>query len=318
MKRIIGLVACACASFASLWALKALPYSSIEFESIATAHEPPAKTGSFDLGTLHWEASTYTRSPALEPLRVFFRQTCGAKAGTDAVLCVSNAFADAFAHGDPKHETFEAHYDPVADLRDHMAHEPGHCVTRSSLLSAILLSVGVPARMVQLVTPTGNGHNLIEVFDSASRTWVLFDPSVGGFLHVQGKAATADVVTLQPESVRVGDHGRAPEHGIVKDRAYSELLVPGVLALYPEPWLYTRVGERLATRPFRARFVRLGEPTWQHGPTQTALRAVAVGFGLLGAWFVWSLLASRLRRVRFPAPAWAIRPSDLRASESTR
>src|SRR5437870_5298922 len=104
----------------------------------------------FRLGPVEWHVSLYARDPHLEPLRAYFRSTCGRKTGAAAAIVLSDRFASRFAFGQSAREFFGRTYDPVTDLFAHIKGEPGHCVTRSGLTSAILLSAGIPARVVQL------------------------------------------------------------------------------------------------------------------------------------------------------------------------
>jgi len=77
-------------------------------------------------------------------------------------------------------------------------------------------------------------HNLVEMWDDG---WVKVDPSF-----------------------RLGNK---------KDIFWAGT---GDYLIYPEPWLYLRVGKRYSYYPFWGKFISLGPWRWQFGPTQTALR----------------------------------------------
>ena len=69
----------------------------------------------------------------------------------------------------------------------------------------------------------------------------------------------------------------------LRELARQELQV-----LYPEPWLYTRVGQHLAPWPFRGEFAVLERTTWQLGVGQTVLRTAVVLVSLCAA-LSWGL-----------------------------
>jgi hypothetical protein len=72
-------------------------------------------------------------------------------------------------------------FDPAAHFASHMAGEPSHCLTRSAILATQLLSVGIPARVVQFVPAVGKGHTLVGVWDETIG-WIVVDPTNGGFV----------------------------------------------------------------------------------------------------------------------------------------
>jgi Transglutaminase-like superfamily len=211
------------------------------------------------------------------------------KRGVGAATCVSDVFARAFKHGNPTTEFLHAKYNPAAALAQHLNGAPGHCVTRSGLLTTALLSVGIPARQVQVVTGD-TGHNVLTVWDAESG-WVSFDPSTGTVFEEDGRL-------LSTRRAVASDRGAARQVALAPmSGAYfatiNALRQAGEAPelLYPEPWLYTRVGERRAAWPFRGLFVHTGATQWSRGAAQGVLRwAIALLLGLS------VLLAVRPRR----------------------
>lgn len=250
----------------------------------------PTKEG-FRVGPLEWDLKQYEADPKLDALRDFFAQRCAGRVGLTATRCVSDEFARAFPHGPPKREFVDASYDPVSDLRAHMAGEPGHCVTRSGLLAAVLLSVGIPARHLEIVVEDFTGHNVIEVFDERWG-WVLFDPTHGTvFETAEGLASARDVYLL-------GVPGHWSVRGI-SPAPRGELLRVRDLA-FRDPWLYTRSGQRAAMWPFRGLLVHTGSKVWRYGPAQEIFRQLAGGLlvvalvcSLAPTWIGWRRRAAR-------------------------
>src|SRR5262249_4585951 len=153
-----------------------------------------------------------------------------------------------------------------------------HCVTRAGLASTTLLAVGIPARALQIIPPSGNGHNVIEVWD-AMLGWVVVDPTVGGVLADAGGPISAARAVIARRGVRMSVEPGRPQPAAVVAAFYASgqpELFNGQL-LYPEPWLYTRVGPRVACWPLRGAFARVGSRIWTLGPAQWALqRGVAL------------------------------------------
>ena len=67
--------------------------------------------------------------------------------------------------------------------------------------------------------------------------------------------------------------------------------------MYPEPWLYLRIGHRAAPWPFRGEFAHIGPSQWQFGPAQGLLR---YGIVLCAALMLLCLIPSPRAR---PVPA---------------
>jgi hypothetical protein len=277
-----------------LAALKALPYASSLIEEAEPSRDDPRPTPDFTLGSLRWDVSAYKTDPKLEPFREYFRAKCPDKTGLSAARCIAQQFVDQLHWGQPTHEFLASRYDPAEDFREHLKGASGHCVSRAGFLAAILLSVGIPARVVQLVPRQGSagGHNLVEVWDAAEG-WVLVDPSYGDLVYNGGGYCSALDALNRPTTIRW--RGTRTANLASDPVAYYESqdfpLRDGVL-MYPEPWLYLRTGPRAAPWPFRGKFALVGKQTWRFGPAQTllycgTLLSAALGLCLLLA-HVWS------------------------------
>ncbi len=224
--------------------LASRPYASALLYAGAPGADVAPITSSFSLGPLAVDMPAF-EDPKLEPFRALMRTSCPNRQGLAAAICLANELAHRFPHGAPRNEFFSRQYDPAADLALHLAGAPGHCVTRSALLATTLLASGQPSRLMQLITPDGVGHNVMEVFDQAEG-WVIVDPSYG---HI--------VLNSRDEANR-RIHKRID---LPTGTATSFLDKPDALRglrIYPEPWLYTRVGERHGFWPFRGAFVAYG------------------------------------------------------------
>jgi hypothetical protein len=247
--------------------------------SVAESEAAAIPSPDFSIGVLHWPVSALARSPELEPFRQDFRAHCASKVGIDAAVCVCNRMARAFPYGRPSTEYVNPRFDPVVHMRAHFAGEPGHCLTRSAILAAELLAVGVPARVVQLLNRNLRGHTLIEVWDDTTG-WTLVDPTFGVVRRSRGSSRSAWTAVTRPES------GAWDRVAVVPAGAGAPLSGAGFAdgaAIYPEPWLYLRVGHREAPWPYRARFVRTGNTVFALGPAQQlvtiAMLVFAAGAG---------------------------------------
>jgi len=164
-------------------ALEALPNSTSSIEAVSEGELRAApEPAGFRLGSLWWDLATYREEPGLAPMRAYVRARCEGLDGVRAATCLSDAMAVEFPHGAPRNEMFDVVYDPVAVHLLHSSGAPGHCVTRSGLLAAMLVSVGVPARVLQLIRRDDSGHTIIEVWDG-QRGWLAFDQSFGAVLQ---------------------------------------------------------------------------------------------------------------------------------------
>jgi len=259
-------------SAACLWAL---PARSSQFMRLDVPSNEPAPTPTgFTFGPLVWDMRLYENDPALEPLRTYFRAECGESRGLEAALCLANRFMTLFPFGPPKHEFLDSKYDLISDFEAHVHGEPGHCVTRSGLITAILLANAIPARQLQVLLTNRLGHNVLEVWDGPSG-WIVVDPSFGRIAIDQGAHPTSLV-----EAMFGPDNGWKRFAKVDDNHFYATLVamrsrgsVPEVII--PEPWLYMRTGNRLASWPFRGLFVHMGSTHYLVGPAQFVLRFVA-------------------------------------------
>ena len=284
-----------------LAALRALPYSTSLLENVAPEEvmaqsEHPQK--GFSIGSIRWDIRRYANDPRLEPFRHYFREYCNGKKGIAAALCLSDRFAEQFPFGPPSDDFFKADYDPVASLIAHTQKgEPGHCVTRSGLAAAALLSMGIPAHVIQLIPSKGPGHNIFSVWDE-EYGWVAIDP-LTGYMIGNEKGPTSALVALQsPDKVKsfrlAGEPKGMGDLNIIYEGEKAPLF-RGQLA-YPEPWLYLRTGERAAYWPFRGAFVYTGPWEWWIGPAQMFLHyGIAVCCALITL-FVGALLTGTARK----------------------
>jgi hypothetical protein len=71
-----------------------------------------------------------------------------------------------------------------------------------------------------------------------------------------------------------------------KDGAPDASMFAGATVSFPEPWLYTRVGDRCAQWPFRGCFVTIGPEQFRYGPAQH------LAFGTTIISFLFALVSS--------------------------
>ena len=271
----------------SVTGMAVVPGRRADHSWVNEAETSAAPQGTFSIGPLRWDMSAYGASSTLTPLREFFNSQCAGLSGIDAATCVSNTFVRTFPDGAPTHEFFDFEYDPAGDLASHLGGEPGHCVTRSGLLAAVLLASGVPARQVQVTPSLPFVHNADEVYDDRWGS-VLFDPRYGtAFRTRAGRLASARIAVIDDTPgtpIRIAAASVIPG----ADGAISHKRQ----VLYPDPWLYTRVGHRAARWPLRNHFVDVETTPWSYGAAQLWLRRVALAatIGLI------AVLVSRRRR----------------------
>ena len=261
--------------------LRALPYSSVRLAAVAQSEATRPPTTSFDVGPLHWPVSDLAASPALQPFRNAMRDSCGDARGIAAAECATKVLTDRVPVGAPTNEFVRTDFDPVAHFKEHMAGAPGHCMTRSAILATQLLSVGIPARVVQFVPLDDKGHTLVEVWDDALG-WTVVDPSSGGYVIGPSSRAAIDLLA-QPASLEWRPFGftKAAEAEVAHQKEHFRHLLAGNV-LYPEPWLYLRIGERIAPWPFRGEYARIGAPFLTLGPLQHFLFWMIPAVALLG------------------------------------
>jgi len=239
---------------------------------------------------MRWEVEQFSSAPGLAPFRRYFFETCGGQTGTEAAICLSQAFDRAFPAGTPKHEFLERHFDPIAHFEAHLSGQPGHCVNRSAMLATTLLSVGIPARVASFCPRWGwGGHYLIEVWTAADG-WTVVDPTEMGLVGSIRPNSAAEIKRMSG-SLRLFN-----ADGTVRQDPYplSESIARGEL-VYPEPWLYTRTGPRFSFWPFRGKFVQVGMYSWRFSTALLLCRVALVISTLAGLYFLVVLLFSRGR-----------------------
>jgi hypothetical protein len=263
-----------------------LPYSTsiiLPVPESAAAAEPG---GVSRLGALVWDYDVYRRAPELEEYRVQFSRCAGLE-GRMAARCVTASLSERSPYGEPAIEFFYASYDPAQALRFHLGGAPGHCTTRSALVATGLLSLGVPARVVQLLPKLGkDGHNVIEVWDEAAG-WVLFDPvHDSSYMQEEDFVGATEIIHADGRL-----HWKRPH-----DAALDPSTFAGATVHYPEPWLYTRVGKRCARWPFRGCFAQIGDAQFLLGSAQRTSLGSAIAFALVAlvlAFQAWRVRAAR-------------------------
>jgi len=266
-----------------LFLLKGMVYSTGIIENISDDNLTNVPSPNFTIGSMKWDVSSYKYDPKLEVYREYFKKHCKGKTGVSAALCISRALTKNMPWGIPFDEFYNPSIDPIKSFSKYIAGSPGHCVTRSGYMSAILLSAGIPARVVCLIDDKISFyHTVIEVWEK-EYGWVLIDPS---FNVVVGQIKSSDPVCLDTSWLysdrwaEVSYENTAPlenPHKYYQD--VSKKFKGGII--YPEPWSYLRTGKRYSGWPFRTRFIAVGSLRWQFGPGQTLLRlgilACAIG-----------------------------------------
>jgi Transglutaminase-like superfamily len=272
-----------------------LPYRSGWITQTTLDEVGAAPTPDFKLGSVEWTVSGYATDPALAPFRSAFQATCGNRRGIPAAICISDTMARRFPYGSPSTEFTDRSFDPVAHLSQHATGEPGHCMNRVAIMAAELLSVGIPARVTQLLPMHGPGHNVVEVWDEGNG-WVVVDPTYGTVLGDGRRPIGAVVLRGAPEHVpwHTLAEAPAPKNSFEDGRRNGPdtRLYKGQL-FYPEPWLYLRTGERVGRWPFRGAFARLSTGRLDVGRILFLRAAIAVSFVVA---VVLLLSALRVRR----------------------
>ena len=257
--------------------LRGLDYSRAWFEP---ADLGETLTADKAVAGFSWDPAPYVGAPALAAYAAFKRQSCGDRAGVAAAVCLGDILAARFIQGVPSQELFDAKYRPEDVLKRHLDGEPGHCVSRSGIITTALLASGIPARMVQLQPPTGEpgGHNALEVYEPG-QGWVFIDPTYGGELESPAGGRSAAALLADGGRARWLQTGKIPSapgseplDGALLYAGDPSPLLAGHL-VYPEPWLYTRVGHKMAPWPFQASYLVVGAP----GRSLTNRRRVLYG-----------------------------------------
>lgn len=269
-------------AFALALLLRALPYSSCRLTAVSAAEVGRRPTPDFTLGPLTWRVAEWKEAQALNVFRKSLRADCGWATGVKAATCAAAALARRSPLGRPSSEFIDREFDPVRHFERHMAGEPGHCLTRSAIIATQLLAVGIPARVVQIVPSQGRGHTVVEVWDEALG-WTVIDPTSGGIVTSHSSRRSAADLLDAPASVQwtpIPSATFAATTARERQRYYQSVLQGNLV--YPEPWLYLRLGERVAPKPFRGHFVRVGPESLALGPAQVVLVWLIPCLGLAG------------------------------------
>lgn len=252
--------------------LRYLDYSTayVSWIDVTKGEDLGRPTPDFSIGDIRWHVLEYERSRKLEPLRSFFRENCGEKKGIEAASCVSLQLIGIIPKGTPKREIFDTDYSPTKAFQKHLEGEQGFCTNYAGMASAMLLSAGIPARFLQIRAQDGiGGHNIIEVWEE-KKGWVLFDPFNNGVIEKDGKRLSATEAHFEESVTRVdaaepgAKRGHLPDYFAKENRLRSALV-------YPEPWLYTRVGEKEVPW-FRGAYVGFGDGYLRFSLAQNLLR----------------------------------------------
>ncbi len=290
--------------FALLVWLRGLDYSRAWFDQ-ASLTETLAEENT--LGGFSWDPTRYVGDPNLATYAAFKRQHCGDRTGLAAATCLGDELAARFPHGKPSGELFDRNYRPATLLKRHLDGEPGHCVTRSGIIATALLATGIPARMVQLHPPAaqmGGDHNALEVFEPG-QGWIFFDPTYGGELRSPSGRRSAAALVADGGRVRWVQTGNVPVAlgGETLDGAATYAGDPSPLLtgylVYPEPWLYTRVGDKVAPWPFQASYLLVGAPsrdlTYRRRALHVCIAVAAIALVLASTRTAYSIVRARTR-----------------------
>jgi len=260
----------------SILILKALPYSSGIMEKVLIKELSRSPSPDFNLGSVEWEVNSYRNNTKLESFRKYFEENCYGKTGIAAASCISAEFAKRIPWGAPGEEFFNSKYDPIESFSKHIKGKPGHCITRAGYLAAILLSAGIPARVVQLMPYDDHGHTIVEIWDE-EYGWVMFDPSFDGLVGDEKGPTSALAAWSSPDSIRWIGQGRSgiSPAGYVGDVYENTNIFKGCL-IYPEPWLYLRTEKKYSYFPFSGKFIVTGLKEYSFVFGLTLLRGIII------------------------------------------
>jgi hypothetical protein len=277
-----------------LWTLRSLDYSTSWVTWLSTqdlTDEPPSPN--FSVEGLQWDVERYKQAPELQFFRGYFEEHCQGLKGVHAASCLSENLIKRIPKGTPKYQIFDADFSPEQTFKSHLDGAKGYCVSYAGITAASLLSVGIPSRFLQLRPyDREGGHNIIEVWDE-EKGWVLFDPFNDGLIESEGKYLSAKEAINATTVSRVKAGADEGAQGYLLD--YYEGANPFSSTLvYPEPWLYTRVGEKKSPI-FRGTFVGFGQGYFRYSVLQNILRIGLVLTGIAFAVTVFFLIRSIFR-----------------------
>ena len=262
-----------------LYLFSFFPYKTtdLHFISPETIQRTNTPSPNFQIANIKWNVDYYSKTPDLEEFRKFFKQHCASLTGLAAANCVADEL-DVIPIGNPATDSFSRNYDPRDDLRRHLKGEAGHCVTYSSITADSLLSVGIPALLVQILQ-NGGGHNINVLWDD-KLGWIYFDPIDKVVLKKDGKMISALDALKNGAPVKWEIYNPKNDNMIMRDFYNSLNLSEGTI-IYPEPWYYTRTGERQSAFIYRGAAVGTGEDSFKYGTIQRILRtSIALHFAL--------------------------------------
>lgn len=272
-----------------IFALKWLDYSTSSISWFSAAEEAKniqTPINEFQTGNLVWDVKMYSEASELEPFRRYFSAHCEGLKGLAAASCLSKNLIKIVPFNQPLTEIFDENYSPARRLEDSLNGKPGHCVTYSSMTVDALLSVGIPARFAQVYLTEVGGHNVVEVWDE-ERGWVFFDPLNNGVLmNGQGRyVSVLEAVNTSDKLKHVYVDTNKLAHGhLAGIYIYGDHKLFRDFVLYPEPWIYTRVGNKI-NQFYRASFAAVGNKAVEIGPLQDFLR-----IGIVFCAFIWIII----------------------------
>ena len=253
-----------------LYLFSFFPYKTtdLHFASPAAVEKTNPPSPDFQIAGINWDVEYYSKTPDLEAFRKFFKQHCGSLTGLAAANCVANEL-DIIPIGNPATDSFSPNYNPVDDLQRHLNGEAGHCVTYSAITADSLLSVGIPALLIQIHQGDA-GHNINVLWDD-KLGWIYFDPIDKIVLKKDGKMLSALDALKNGAPVKWEVYSPKSNDVIMRDFYNSLNLSEGTI-IYPEPWYYTRTGEKQSALIYRGAAVGVGEGSFKFGTIQRILR----------------------------------------------
>jgi hypothetical protein len=273
--------------------LQRLDYSTSQINWIdPDSLNATAPTPNFQIGEMYWDVDYYSKTPELDASRNFFNSTCAGLKGIPAASCLSEELVRRVPFGEPTREIFAPKFYPARSLASALAGRPGHCVTFSTLSVNSLLSVGIPARYVQLIPVEKSGHNIIEVWDN-SEGWVAFDPLSDSIFSDGDKILSATEAHTTKSLQRQEADPNTPTAGHLTEYYVGENPFSGTV-MYVEPWLHTRIGEKINLLA-RGTFVGFGQAHPTLWALQPSLRYGIIGTSLLFCLFAILLVGNALR-----------------------
>jgi len=288
---------------AQLSILKYLNYSSSLLEWVEPDTVSAVPNPNFQMADIRWDVEYFGTAAELQDFRNFFHSECGSLDGIKAASCLSEAFIRRIPFGEPSDEMFQADFLPAKSFREHLNGKPGHCVTYSAMTATSLLSVGIPARFVQIIPKEKSGHNVIEVWDK-EYGWVVFDP-LNDSLISDGKRymSAAEAHEFKGSLIAVRVNSEISRSGYLAENYTGENPFDGAIT-YPEPWLYCRIGNKESVI-FRGSFVVFGERRFEIGTFQSILRVGITICILLSVILLKLALFRRIqRRKGLRVPTW--------------